>query len=186
MYIGLTQLLWVTSARDLHTSSNTALKQQCWRGAEHESRTIEDFQPGADVNNWGGKWTILNRAYCVLSGCKGQHCRLFATVIDSFSPLKCGVKPFTDRAICQDGVGSVIPNTAGQWFHLMFCPEWIVYSYTSPDCRGTYFSFLLNNASLHKTGITNLTSSGTINPIWTGLYITLGILQSRSSLRGVA
>lgn len=48
-----------------------------------------------------------------------------------------------------------------------------------------FFFLSLNNASLHKAESTNVTSSGTINRIWMGLYITLGILQSRSLLRGV-
>lgn len=49
-----------------------------------------------------------------------------------------------------------------------------------PQTAEAHIFTLLNNASLHKT---NLTSSGTINPIWTSLYITHGILQRLSLLR---
>lgn len=55
-------------------------------GGERESRTMY-FQPDAYVNNWLGKWMILNRANSVLSRNKGQYCWLFITVIDSLPPL---------------------------------------------------------------------------------------------------
>lgn len=44
-----------------------------------------------------------------------------------------------------------------------------------------FLFLLLNNASQHKTKITNLTSSGEINPIWADLYVTLGISESFSA-----
>lgn len=119
------QLLWVTSADDLHASSTTALKRQrrtCRKEAEHESRTIKDFQlmsitrqekewssiqltvsfqgvKGDTVYCWkcAQMWcSTLHRQGC-MSGCRWvpKSCR---TEISWLNPLQSHIPPQTAEA----------------------------------------------------------------------------------------